>query len=146
MEKIATRARAGLAAAALAGLLAAAGASAEPDSCREWKAEHAQWMTESARLYLTGAPQGELDAAVFELLQREAYLTSCDVTADSARTERVGWRLVGRHPDEYGSAVLEALLDGAGFDSGLRSLFEGTPAPVVAARSGRAVRGRPGAR
>ena len=32
----------------------------------------------------------------------------------------VGWRLVGRVPDDYGSVVVEALLDNAGFDVDLR--------------------------
>ena len=35
--------------------------------------------------YLGRAPQRELDEAVFELLQREAYLTSCDQSVRAAR-------------------------------------------------------------
>jgi hypothetical protein len=72
------------------------------------------------RRYLLGAPQRELDAAIFEMLQREAYLTSCDISVQGSRGVLVGWRLVGRSPDEYGSAVLEAVLERAGFDVGLR--------------------------
>lgn len=126
--------------------LSAAGAAVASDSCIEWKREHAQWMTEAVRLYLRAAPQAELDAALFELLQREAYMTSCDVSVRAARGELVGWRLVDRSPDEYGSAVLETVLACSGFDLDLRALFEreiavAEPAPVRA-RYGPAARAR----
>jgi len=98
------------------------------DSCHEWKREHSSWMTEVVRLYLGGAPQTELDAAMFELLQREAYLTSCDVSLQKARGEMVSWRLLGRTPDEYGSAVLETVLDCSGFELDLRQRFESSTA------------------
>jgi hypothetical protein len=75
--------------------------------------------------YLRGAPQRELDEAVFEILQREAYLTSCDTSARSARGAMVGWRLVGRRPDEFASAVLESVLERSGFDVSLRSRLSG---------------------
>jgi hypothetical protein len=107
---------AALAAAMLAGVAAQAGS----DSCREWRLEHCTWKAESMRRYLTGAPQRELDAAIFEMLQREAYLTSCDISVQGSRGVLVGWRLVGRSPDEYGSAVVESVLERAGFDVGLR--------------------------
>jgi len=107
---------AGLAASLLAGGAAQAGS----DSCREWRLEHCTWKAESMRRYLTGAPQRELDAAIFEMLQREAYLTSCDISVEGSRGVLVGWRLVGRSPDEYGSAVVESVLERAGFDVGLR--------------------------
>jgi len=107
---------AGLTAALLAGSAARAGS----DSCREWRLEHCTWKAESMRRYLLGAPQRELDAAIFEMLQREAYLTSCDISVEGSRGVLVGWRLVGRSPDEYGSAVLESVLERAGFDVGLR--------------------------
>jgi hypothetical protein len=91
------------------------------------------------RLYLGGAPQRELDTALFEMFQREAYLTSCDTSVQAGRGDMVGWRLVGRPPEDYGSAVLESVLERAGFDVGLRSLFEvEPPVPTVASR----VRGR----
>jgi len=82
--------------------------------------------------YLTGAPQREIDGALFEMLQREAYLTSCDVSAQGSRGVLVGWRLVGRNPDEYGSAVLESVLERAGFDVGLRSELRDVVAPPSA--------------
>jgi hypothetical protein len=107
---------AALAAALLGGGVAQAGS----DSCREWRREHCSWKAEIMRRYLTGAPQRELDAALFEMLQREAYLTSCEVSVQGSRGVLVGWRLVGRSPDEYGSAVLESVLERAGFDVGLR--------------------------
>jgi hypothetical protein len=103
-----------------AALLVGSAAQGGSDSCREWRREHCAWKAESMRRYLLGAPQRELDAAIFEMLQREAYLTSCDISVQGSRGVLVGWRLVGRSPDEYGSAVLEAVLERAGFDVGLR--------------------------
>jgi hypothetical protein len=115
-KRVAGACGAGLAAALLLGGAAQAGS----DSCREWRLEHCTWKAESMRRYLTGAPQRELDAAIFEMLQREAYLTSCDISVEGSRGVLVGWRLVGRSPDEYGSAVVESVLERAGFDVGLR--------------------------
>ncbi len=63
-------------AALAAALLAGGAAQGGSDSCREWRREHCAWKAESMRRYLLGAPQRELDAAIFEMLQREAYLTS----------------------------------------------------------------------
>ena len=124
----------------VAGLLAATGASADSESCREWRGEHREWKTTVLRRTLRGAPQSALDDAVFELLQREAWLTSCDVSVQVGRDELVGWRLAGRLPDEYANAVLESVLERAGFDVRLRGLFD-EPAPTVAnARSFRPVR------
>jgi hypothetical protein len=117
-------------------LLGALGAQAGNDSCREWQKEHCEWKARALRRYLHGAPQRELDAAVFEVLQREAYLTSCDVSARVSRGAMVGWRLVARAPDEYGSAVLESLLERSGFDVGLRDLLRsaiGDPRPAAPA-------------
>ena len=73
--------------ATVAVVLCAATASAASDSCREWQQEHKQWMTRAVSLYLHGAPQAELDGAVFEILQRESYLTSCDLPVEKARSE-----------------------------------------------------------
>jgi len=106
-------------------------ARAESESCREWRYEHRGWKTQVLRHYLNGAPQGEVDAAVFELLQREAWLTSCDVSVRGGRDELVGWRLVGRLPDEYGSAVVESVLERAGFGLDMREVFERS-GPAVA--------------
>ena len=115
-------------------ILAAFGAQAGGDSCREWHKEHCEWKARAMQRYLRGAPQRELDAAVFEILQREAYLTSCDVSARVSRSEMVGWRLVARTPDEYGSAVLESVLERSGFDVDLRSRLSsaiGDPQPTA---------------
>ena len=128
MKRASKRLGGGVAGAALtASLLLASSAGAAGDSCREWRLEHRGWKTEALRRYLRGAPEREVDAAVFELLQREAYLTSCEISVEGGRDELVGWRLVGRTPEEYGSAVAESVLGRAGFDLSLRGLFEATP-------------------
>ena len=103
-----------------ASFLGANAVFAANDSCREWQKEHCQWKAEAMRLYLRHEPQREVDAAIFEMLQREAYLTSCDVSVQGSRDAMVGWRLVGRTPDDYAGAVLEAVLESAGFDLDLR--------------------------
>jgi hypothetical protein len=131
-------------AALAAGLLAAWPAGADAESCREWRHEHRAWKTESLRRYLNGAPQREVDAAVFEVLQREAYLTSCEVSVQSGRDELVGWRLVDRTPEEYGAVVVESVLERAGFDVGLETILAEPPERVAAtppAPRGRNVRG-----
>jgi hypothetical protein len=115
----------------MASLIVGASARADGDSCREWRGEHHSWKTEGLRRYLRGAPQRELDEAMFELLQREAYLTSCDVSVRGGRDELVGWRLVERLPEEYGSAVVESVLERAGFELELRQLFELRPARLA---------------
>ncbi len=120
-------------AALIAVALLAATMSAASDSCREWKLEHRDWKTLAVGHYLRGAPQRELDEAVFEMLQREAYLTSCEVSVDAGRSELVGWRLVGRLPEDYGSAVVESVLERAGFDLELRELFPTNAAPMPSA-------------
>ena len=124
-------------AASLASLLIASSAGAAGDSCREWRLEHRSWKIEALRRYLRGAPEREVDAAVFELLQREAYLTSCEISVEGGRDELVGWRLVGRTPEEYGSAVAESVLGRAGFDLSLHSLFEPAPSALAASPSRR---------
>ncbi len=110
-----------------ASLLFGGSAAADPESCREWRAEHTRWKTRALKLYLRGAPQTELDAAVFEVRQREAYLTSCEVSVRHGRDDLVGWRLVDRLPDEYGSAVAESVLERAGFDLELDEIFSAPP-------------------
>jgi len=131
------RVRAAYLAVVATALFAGAAAEAGSDSCREWRQEHCAWKAEAMRRYLTGAPQRELETAIFEMLQREAYLTSCEVSVQGSREVLVGWRLVGRGPEEYGSAVLESVLERAGFDTSLRSeLSDATllpPAPLTPA-------------
>ena len=140
--------------AAAALLLGANGARAGTDSCREWQKEHCEWKARAIKRYLGGAPQRELDEAVFEILQLEAYLTSCDVSGQSSRSTMVGWRLVGRTTDEFSSAVLESVLERSGFDVGLRSRLSGVisvperrPAPIAntAMRTSQAGSGSSGA-
>jgi hypothetical protein len=106
-----------------AGLTAAAPASADSASCREWSAEHREWKAEAVRRYLEGAPRQAMDTAVFELLQREAFLTSCDLPVSRARDAFVGWRLVGLGPEEYGRAVVQSLLAESGLTLDVRSWF-----------------------
>ena len=121
----------------VASLVVGASAFAESDSCREWAGEHRRFKAVVVRSYLRGAPQRELDEAVFELLQREAYLTSCEQSVRTAREDLVGWRLVGRVPEEYASAVLESLLERAGFDVSLRSVVgDSLPVAVTSHRPG----------
>jgi hypothetical protein len=117
----------GVATASIAG---ASGASA--DTCRDWRREHMDWKIETVRRYLGAAPQTEVEAAVFEVLQREAYLTSCETSLRAARAEMLGWRLIERVPEEYGSAVLESVLECAGFEPDLRGLFDVRTATVAA--------------
>ena len=132
-------------------LLWATAAQAGNDSCREWQKEHCDWKARAIKRYLGGAPQRDLDEAVFEILQLEAYLTSCDISGQSSRSTMVGWRLVDRTTDEFSSAVLESVLERSGFDVGLRSRLSGVigestrqPAPIAntAMRTSQIGRGR----
>ena len=115
---------------------------------REWRQDHFAWKAEALRRYLNGASPREVEAAVFEVLQREAYLTSCEISVRNGRDELVGWRLMDRIPEEYGSVVVESVLERAGFDLGLESIFSAprervAQAPVrPRARYGRGVRTR----
>lgn len=140
-HSLTTRLGRGVGGATLATLVLLAGvARSDSESCREWRHEHRSWKTEVLRHTLHGAPQREIDAAVFELLQREAWLTSCDVPVRGGRDELVGWRLVGRLPDEYGSAVVESVLERAGFGLDMREVFE-RPGPGVKVRPKRRIGG-----
>jgi hypothetical protein len=118
-------------AALMVSLVVGMSARAGDESCREWRDEHRVWKTEGLRRYLGGAPQRELDEAMFEVLQREAYLTSCDVSVEGGRDELVGWRLVERLPEEYGSGIVESVLERAGFELELRQLFEPRPPRMI---------------
>ena len=105
-------------------LLTTTSATAGNDPCSEWQDEQTVWKARVLQLYLGGASQRALDEALFELVQREAYLTSCPGPVEAQRAKRIGWRLVGRSPDEYGSAVAESVLEQAGFSVDLRGLFD----------------------
>ena len=111
----------------------ASAARAESDPCREWLAEHRHWKKEVVGRYLSPVGQQELDEAVFDLIRHEAYLTSCDTSLGRARVEQVGWRLVGRLPDEYALAVVESVLEAGGFDLTLRSVVATPPAQAASA-------------
>ena len=114
----------------LAALTFAVPAVAASRTCREWK-------TRVVRAYLAGAPQSEVDAALFELLQRESWLTACDLSVEGARAELVGWRLVGRSVDHYASAVLESVLAQGGFELDLRRWVAGATPPSRAHHASR---------
>jgi len=136
--------------AALIAVLAGAGAaSAGDESCREWLREHCDLKAKAISLYLRGAPQRELDSAVFEMLQREAYLTSCETSAQVSRGPMVGWRLVGRAPDDYAGAVLESVLERAGLAMDLQDTLgdlgpaSTTPTQPAAIAATNAVTARP---
>ena len=109
--------------AAICGVLGASSAQAASETCREWTREHEQWKARVVGLALVGAPQREIDTAVFELVQREAYLTSCPARVDAQRPQMIGWRLVGLAPDEFSRAVIESVLEEGGFDLDLRRRF-----------------------
>jgi hypothetical protein len=105
------------------GVLGSVVAQAGTETCREWSREHADWKARVVGLALVEAPQREIDAALFELVQREAYLTSCPARVDAQRPHMVGWRLVGLAPEEYAGAVIESVLEEGGFDLDLRRRF-----------------------
>ena len=117
-----------IALAGLLGLLAALlpvvpeGVAHGGSSCNEWRGEHRELKAQAAGLFLSGAPQARLDAVLFDLLQREAYLTSCQTSLERDRPEMVGWRVVGRPTEQFAGAVLESILEQAGFDVSLESL------------------------
>ncbi len=109
--------------AVLAVLCTGTNANALTETCREWLGEHDDWKARVLGLALADAPQRAIDEAVFELVQREAYLTSCPARVDAQRPRRVGWRLVGLTPDEYAGAVIDSVLEESGFDLDLRARF-----------------------
>lgn len=129
------RAAVALCASAMA-LPAATVAGAASDACREWWGEHRTWKAEVVHRHLAGAGQRELDEAVFELLQREAWLTSCERSAQQGRARLVGWKLIGRLPEDYSAAVIEVLLEQGGFDLSLRSVVPASNPSVGSAGSG----------
>ena len=107
-------------------MMALAGsAQAGSETCRDWMREHASWKGKVLGRYLADAPQRSIDEAVFELMQREAYLTSCPTRVRALRPHMVGWRLVDRDVDGYAAAVIESILEEGGLDLDLRSRFAG---------------------
>ena len=63
-----------------------------------------------------------LDEAMYEVLQREVFLSACMVSTAKRRAEHIGWRLVGRLPSEYAQVVIESMLEEAGFAPNLGDL------------------------
>ncbi len=106
---------------------------ATADSCRDWTREHQAMKAKAIRLYLQGAPSGELDALLFDLLQHEAYLTSCNIPARVARCQMIGWRLADRPTADFARAPLESVLEDAGFPVDMRDWFDVDREPEVAA-------------
>jgi len=100
-------------------------ARGETDACVEWRVEHRDWKIEALQATLRGRPQAAIDETIFEVLQREAYLTSCETAVPVARAEWIGWRLAERSPDQYGAALLETVLAQGGFDFELAELSHG---------------------
>jgi hypothetical protein len=103
----------------------AGSAQAGSETCRDWLREHADWKSKVLGRYLADAPRRVIDEAVFELMQREAYLTSCPTKVRALRPHMVGWRLVDRDVDGYAAAVIESILEEGGLDLDLRARFEG---------------------
>ena len=93
------------------------------DTCREWWREHENWKARVVALYLSDASQRELDTAMFEVVQFEAYLTACEGPVPGQRARLVSHRTIARPVDEYAATVPEALLEQAGFDLSLDGLF-----------------------
>ncbi len=105
------------------GLAAASPAQAGSETCRDWMREHADWKGKVLGRYLAAASRRDVDEAVFELMQREAYLTSCPTRVRALRPHMVGWRLVDRDVDGYAAAVIESILEEGGLDLDLLRRF-----------------------
>ena len=89
----------------------------ESDACRDWRVEHTEWKIEALQAFLRSRPRAAQDETIFEVLQREAYLTSCDPDLRATRSEMIGWRLVGRSLDEYPVVLTESVLGASGCQS-----------------------------
>lgn len=103
------------------------------DTCRDWLDEHAEWKAKVLGRTLADAPQRAIDQAVFEMMQREAYLTSCPTRVRALRPHMVGWRLVDRDVDGYATAVIESILEEGGLDLDWRARFGLPSGPRTAA-------------
>ena len=107
-----------LVAVGLCALLAGAAAEAS-QTCREWWHDHEEWKAQVIGLYLSDASQREVDEAMFELVQLEAYLTACAGPLPAQRARLVSHRTLGRPVDEFAAAVAEGVLEQSGFDLSL---------------------------
>ena len=101
----------------------AAGVASGSQTCREWWRDHEDWKARALSLYLSDASQRELDAAMFEIVQLEAYLTACAGSVAGQRERLVSHRTLQRPVDEYAAVVPESLLDQAGFDLSLDTVL-----------------------
>ncbi len=118
---------------ALAASLLVANAGYASQTCREWWRDHETWKARVVALYLSSASQRELDGAMFEVVQLEAYLTACESTSPAERSRLVSHRTLGRPVDDYGAAVVESLLEESGFDLSLAAFVrpgERDPGPI----------------
>ncbi len=113
-------------------VLLAGSAQAGSETCRDWMREHADWKGKVLGRSLADAPQRPIDEAVFELMQREAYLTSCPTRVRKLRPHMIGWRLVDRDVDGYAAAVIESILEEGGLDLDLRTRFAGVVGTRIA--------------
>jgi len=92
-------------------------ARAEDDICKTWVKEHCMKKADYIRLYLdSSASMAALDRNLYEMLQLESYLLSCNMPEQRLRRSLVGWRLTGKSPDEYGQAVLASAYAEAGLE------------------------------
>ena len=134
-----------LSAAAVTAVVLAASASSASETCREWWRDHENWKARVVALYLGDATQLELDAAMFEVVQLEAYLTACEGPVPGQRARLVSHRTLHRPVDEYAATVPESLLEQSGFDLSLDEFFmPGERAETFG--EGRASSSYPGAR
>ena len=89
---------------------------------------------------LTRLCQRSLDEAVYELLQRELFLSACPMPTSRMRAERVGWRMLGRQAPEYPQIVVESFLEQAGFQPAVANADGDSPSSHSDAREQRAAK------
>lgn len=114
-----------LAATAFAAMvLAPRPARAEDDICKTWVREHCMAKADYIRLYLDpSVSAAALDRRLYELLQLESYLLSCDIPEQRLRRSLVGWRLIGKPADSFGGEVFASAYAEAGLQLNPRSVF-----------------------
>ncbi|MEE8312638.1 MAG: hypothetical protein V3R77_10280 [Candidatus Binatia bacterium] len=114
-----------LAATAFAATVAApTPARAEDDICKTWVREHCMAKADYIRSYLDpSVPAEALDRRLYEMLQLESYLLSCNIPEQRLRRSLVGWRLIGKSPDSFGREVFASAYAEAGLELSPRSVF-----------------------
>lgn len=99
-------------------------AAAEDDICKTWVREHCMAKAEYIRLYLDPSVSAEkLDRRLYDMLQLESYLLSCNLPEQRRRRSLVGWRLIDKSADSFGQAVLASAYAEAGLELHPRSVF-----------------------